>query len=91
MRDDHILGSHPHISILDKVFVETINGDLTVKVEDNTEDGLGIYREEVEDQHQSLADAEIYYAALGGLVLLKIRPYREQQFRYLVFNTRTQK
>ncbi|NOQ16438.1 MAG: AAA family ATPase [Methyloprofundus sp.] len=91
VRDDHALGSHPHISILDKVFVETIHGDLTVKVEDNTEDGLGIYRETVEDQHQSLADAEIYYAALGGLILLKIRPYREEQFRYLVFNVRTQK
>ncbi|WP_031433721.1 DNA repair ATPase [Methylomarinum vadi] len=89
-REDHVQGSHPHISILDKVFVETIGGDLTIKVENNTEDGLGIYREPVEDQHQSLADAEIHYAELGSLILLKIKPYREEHCRYLVFNSRTQ-
>ena len=42
-RDDHVLGRHPHVSILDEVFVETVGGDLTIKVEDNTEDGAGIY------------------------------------------------
>ncbi len=89
-REDHVLGSHPHISILDKVFVETINGDLTVKVENNTEDGLGIYREPVEEQHQSLADAEVAYAELGGLIVIKIRPYRENEVRYLIYNTLTQ-
>ena len=49
-RADHIQGKHPHISILDEVFVETVGGDLTIKVEDNTEDGRGpLYREPVED------------------------------------------
>ena len=88
-REDHVAGSHPHVSILDEVFVETIGGDLTVKVENNTEDGLGIYREPVDDPHQSLADAEIAYAKLGTLILLKIRPYRETEYRYLIFNTLT--
>jgi MoxR-like ATPase len=89
-REMHETGSHPHVNILDSVFVETINGHLTVKIENNTQDGLGVYQEPVEDQTQSLADAEISFAEIGGLVLLKITPYRENQTRYLVYNRRTQ-
>lgn len=89
-REQHVLGDHPHINILDQVFVETVGGDLTIKIEDNTDDGVGIYREAVDDAHQSLADAAIYYANLGGIILLKIKPYREETWRYLVFNTRNQ-
>lgn len=87
-RDHHRHGTHPHISIEDRVFVECVHGDLTIKVEDNTEDGLGIYREPVESPDQTLDDAETYYAILGNLVLLKIRPYLERDFRYLVFSTK---
>ncbi len=89
-REDSVNGRHPHINILDSVFVETINGDLTIKVEDNTEDGHGIYRELVEDKTQSLDDAEILYARLGQLILLKIKPYQEEEWRYLVFNMSNQ-
>lgn len=88
-REDQVGGRHPHLNILDTVFVETVGGDLTVKVENNTESGLGIYSEPVEDKNQSLADAEIAYARLGLLILLRVRPYREQVVRYLIFNTRT--
>ena len=89
-REDHVSGPHPHVSILDEVFVEAVGGDLTVKVEDNTEDGLGVYRELVEDADQALHDADIRFAKIGTLILLKIRPYREEAWRHLVFNTRTQ-
>jgi len=89
-RDDHVMGRHPHVNIEDKVFVETVGGDLTVKVEDNTDDGKGIYAEPVEDRHQSLDDAEVHYAKVGVLILIKILPYREETWRYLVFNTRSQ-
>ncbi|MFU8806197.1 MAG: DNA repair ATPase, partial [Bradymonadaceae bacterium] len=89
-REDHVSGRHPHISIRDKVFVETVGGDLTVKIEDNTEDGQGIYREPVEDQNQALGDAGIHFAELGNLILIRIRPYREEVSRYFVFNTVTQ-
>ncbi len=89
-REDAVNGRHPHINILDTVFVETINGDLTIKVENNTDDGLGIYREAVEDQTQSLDDARIDYAQVGNLILLKILPYREELWRFLIFNTATQ-
>jgi len=90
-REDFVLGRHPHVSILDEVFVETVGGDLTVKVEDNTEDGHGIYREPVADPDQSLDDAEVHYAKVGSLILLKVLPYREDAWRYLVFNARNQK
>ena len=88
-REHQVAGRHPHVNILDKVFVETVGGDLTVKVENNTEDGLGIYREPVDDPRQSLDDAEVAYAEVGTLILIRVLPYREEQRRYLVFNTRT--
>jgi len=87
-REDYVQGKHPHVSILDEVFVETVGGDLTVKIEDNTEDGEGIYRELVDEPHQSLEDAEIHFAKIGGLILLKILPYKEDNWRYFVYNSR---
>ncbi|MCP5473885.1 MAG: DNA repair ATPase [Rhodanobacteraceae bacterium] len=87
-REDHVLGRHAHVNILDTVFVETIGGDLTIKIENNTDTGLGIYSEPVEDKNQALADAEIAYADLPTLILLSIKPYRENHTRYLVYNKR---
>ncbi|MDO3387695.1 DNA repair ATPase [Gilvimarinus sp. SDUM040013] len=89
-RDDIVHGRHAHINILDTVFVETTNGDLTIKTENNTEDGLGVYREPVEDRTQSLDDAEIAYASVGDLILVRVKPYREDEFRYLIFNSLTE-
>ena len=88
-RDMQRMGKHPHISILDKVFVETVGGDLTIKVEDNTDDGFGIYREDVLFPDQTLDDAEFFYADLDNLIALKIKPYQEE-FRYFIFNGKTQ-
>jgi hypothetical protein len=87
-RDMHRYGAHPHIAIEDRLFVECVGGDLTIKVENNTESGKGIYSEPVDNKDQTLDDAEIYYASLGNLMLLKVRPYQEQAFRYLVFNAK---
>lgn len=85
-RDQHQTGKHPHISIEDKVFVETTEGDLTIKIENNTDTGQGIYAEPVEDPNQTLDDAEFYYALIGNLIVMKIRPYQEKKYRYFVFN-----
>ncbi|MFF0092218.1 DNA repair ATPase [Streptomyces canus] len=86
-REDHVLGRHPHVCVQDEVYVETIGGTLTVKVENNTETGEGIHSEPVDEPLQSLADADIAYARVGALILLRIRPYKEETLRYLVFNT----
>ena len=90
-RDQHHYGPHPHISVDDRVFVETVGGDLTIKVENNTASGQGIYAEPVDNADQTLDDAEVYYALLGNLVLLKIRPYQERDFRYLLYNDKLKK
>ena len=73
-RDDQRPGKHPHVSIMDRVFVETVGGDLTIKVQDNTNDGRGIYAEPVDYPDQTLDDAEFSYADLGNLIALRIRP-----------------
>lgn len=86
--DDRRLGTFPHISILDKVFIEATGGDITFKIEDNTQTGKGIYSEKVENKDQQLDDAEYYYADLGNIILIRIKPYQEG-FRAFVFNTRT--
>ncbi|CRK60364.1 FIG01123212: hypothetical protein [Alloactinosynnema sp. L-07] len=88
-RDDHVLGRFPHISILGQVFIETVHGDLTLKVENNTETGEGVYSEPVDEPLQSLADAEVHYAQVGPLILIRVRPYKEPDWRHLVFNTHT--
>ncbi|MGW0393419.1 DNA repair ATPase [Streptomyces sp. NPDC003042] len=88
-RDDHVLGRHPHTSIDGRLFVSTVGGALTVKTENDTETGEGIHREPVDEPLQSLADAEVAYATVGALILLRIRPYKEETRRHLVFNTVT--
>ncbi|MEV0846267.1 DNA repair ATPase [Streptomyces sp. NPDC049954] len=89
-RADHVPGRHPHLSLADgTVFVSAVGGALTVKVENDTESGEGVYREPVAEPLQSLADAEVAYAVVGALVLIRVRPYKEPEARHLVFNTLT--
>ncbi len=88
-RDMHRYGEHPHISILDKVFVETIGGDLTIKIEDNTEDGKGIYNEAVIHVDQTLDDGQYRYADLGNLIALEIKPFQEAP-QYFIYNHKIQ-
>jgi hypothetical protein len=87
-REHFVQGRHPHISIEDEVFVDNLNGALTFKIENNTEAGLGIFEESVEDDNQSLADAGVHYARLGSLIVVKVLPYREEQWRHFVFDTK---
>ncbi|KPV95204.1 ATPase involved in DNA repair [Pseudoalteromonas sp. P1-9] len=89
-RENHIEGTHPHINVRDKIFIDTKGGALTFKVENNTNSGQGIYQESLEDKNQSLADCNLDYAIVGDLVLLRILPYREKIVRYYIYNTRSQ-
>ncbi|MFF3994836.1 DNA repair ATPase [Streptomyces cyaneofuscatus] len=88
-RDAHVPGRHPHIAIGKGggLFVDTLGGTLTVKVADDTESPDGIYEEPVDEPLQSLADADVEYTEAGPLVLLRVRPYKEKSWRYLVFNS----
>lgn len=88
-RDNQVEGAYPHISIEDELFVETTGGDLTIKVENNTASGEGIYTEPVDEPDQTLDDAEFAYARVGPLIVLRVLPYREEVKRHLVFSTRS--
>lgn len=89
-RNNFIAGKHPHISINDKVFVETIGGDLTIKIENNTGTGQGVYSESVDNKLQNLEDADVSFIDSGENILLKIKPYQEENYRYLIYNLLTQ-
>ncbi|MFF8915884.1 DNA repair ATPase [Streptomyces sp. NPDC015032] len=93
-RESHVLGRHPHIAVGGDgdgtgavLFVDTLGGTLTVKTVDDTDAPDGIYEEPVAEPLQSLADADVEHAAIGPLVLLRVRPYNEESWRYLVHNT----
>ncbi|MGW2105431.1 DNA repair ATPase [Streptomyces sp. NPDC001948] len=92
-RESHVLGRHPHIAVGGDgpdnaaLYVDTLGGTLTVKTVNDTDTPDGIYREPVAEPLQSLADAEVEHAAIGPLVLLRVRPYNEESWRYLVFNS----
>lgn len=88
-RDAHVPGRHPHIAIGKSggLFVDTLGGTLTVKVTDDTESPDGIYEEPVDEPLQSLADADVEYAEVGPLTLLRVRPYKETDWRHLVVNS----
>jgi len=89
-RDAFRSGDHPHVSIDNKVFVECVGGDLTIKVEDNTRSGEGIHAESVENPNQKVDDAQFEYAVQGSLVLLKVLPYQEKQWRHFIYNSKLQ-
>lgn len=80
-----------YINLLNILFIEHRKGSLFIKVEDNTENGELVHTEILEDENQSLGDIRLEFAELGSLILLKLLPYREQKWRYLVFNKLTKK
>ncbi|OKJ64265.1 DNA repair ATPase [Streptomyces sp. CB02261] len=88
-RDDHVQGRHPHISLGGRLFVSTVGGALTLKTENDAERAEGVYAEPVDEPLQALADAEVAYAVVGALTLVRVRPYKEEVVRHLVFNALT--
>lgn len=93
-RADHVLGRHPHVAVGGEgdglpIYVSTVGGALTVKADDDTESADGIHAEPVDEPLQSLADADIAHARVGALLIVRVRPYKEDTWRHLVFNTLT--
>lgn len=80
-----------HLNIADTLFVEQKRGTLSLKIENNTLQGQIILREKVEDTNQALGDMRVEYAELEPLLLVRLLPYGEKQWRYWVYNkiTRT--
>ncbi|SED13681.1 ATPase family associated with various cellular activities (AAA) [Streptomyces misionensis] len=84
-RADHVLGREPYVAVPGGLGVSAVGGTLTVR----TRDGEELYAEPVAEPLQSLADAAVAHATTGPLVLLRVRPYKEDTDRYLVFNALT--
>lgn len=80
-RADH---AHGHI-LVQGLRVSTSDGTLTV----TAETGESLFAEPVTEPLQALADAELAHARVGALVLLRVRPYREDTHRHLVVDTLT--
>lgn len=85
-RDLQEQGRAPHLNILDTVFVDNLRGNITFKIENNTSSGEGIFTDPVESDSQSLDDASFEYADLGAVLLVRIQPFNEKQWRYYLFN-----
>ncbi|MCE3029229.1 DNA repair ATPase [Streptomyces sp. CMSTAAHL-2] len=84
-RADHVLGREPYVAVPGGLGVAALGGTLTVRAED----GTLLYAEPVAEPLQSLADAAVAHAGVGPLTLLRVRPYKEDTDRYLVFNALT--
>ncbi|WP_434679911.1 DNA repair ATPase [Pseudomonas sp. R1-18] len=82
-------GRQPCISILDSVYVQLDSGELVLKIENGTACAEALYRHSLAETNQSLPDLQVAYARLGDLILLKVRPYKEEHFHYLVCNLPT--
>ncbi|WP_224749961.1 DNA repair ATPase [Halomonas sp. ML-15] len=85
-RDHQEQGRAPHLNILDTVFIDNLRGNITFKIENNTGSGEGIYADPVESDSQSLDDAAFEYADLGAILLVRILPFNESQWRYYLYN-----
>ncbi|MEU3601653.1 DNA repair ATPase [Streptomyces sp. NPDC006798] len=89
-RDDHTAGPEPRIRVTDGVYVSTVGGTLTVHpAADGSEAPDALFTEPVAEPLQSLADADVSWARVGPLVLLRVRPYNETVVRHLVVHTLT--
>ncbi|MCH0539778.1 DNA repair ATPase [Streptomyces sp. MUM 203J] len=67
-----------------ELYAGTTGGTLTVR------DAEGVlYEEPVTEPLQSLADADIAHARVGALLLLRVRPYKEDTDRYLAVSVTT--
>lgn len=89
-RDDYVTGRFPHINIADEVFLDPRRGTLDLKAEDGTVTGRTVLSEPVEQPEQDLADCAVRYCRLGTLILLGVRPYREERERFYVYGTSTE-
>ncbi|MFE0383242.1 DNA repair ATPase [Streptomyces bungoensis] len=84
-REDHVLGRDPYVAVPGGLGVATVGGRLTVRGPEGEE----LYAEPVEEPLQALADAAVAHAQVGPLLLLRVRPYKEDADRYLVFASLT--
>ena len=87
-REQQVSGRFPHYQIENEIFIDNLGGTLTVKVENNTESGAGIFEEPLADPNQVLDDAQFFTKIFGSLIVVKVLPFRETEWRTLVYDRR---
>lgn len=85
-REHFISGDCPLVNINDSVFVGNTNGAIRIKnkpttmnVENDT-----ILRKELKDSRQSLENASFSYHQVESLFLIKVQPYKEDAYYFIV-------
>ncbi|MCX4758635.1 DNA repair ATPase [Kitasatospora purpeofusca] len=79
-RTDHRQGRPPAVSLSGELLLSTDGGTLRLA----TPDGRNVHEEPLDEPLQALADSDIAHGRLDTLLLVRIKPYREETVRHLV-------
>ncbi|MDY0810624.1 DNA repair ATPase [Kitasatospora purpeofusca] len=79
-RADHRQGRPPAVSLAGELLLSTDGGTLRLA----TPAGRTVHEEPLDEPLQALADSEVAHGRLDTLLLVRIRPYREETVRHLV-------
>ena len=82
-RDDNLDGEF--FLVADRIMISPRRGKVRIMLDDGSAGHLPLLEEEVA-REQTLEDCALAHATLGDLVLLRLRPYTEEQARYYVVN-----
>lgn len=85
-RDCFISGDCPLVNINDSIFVGNTNGFIRIKNKPTTNniENDTILKKELNDSRQSLENASFSYHQVESLYLIKIKPYKEDAYYFIV-------
>ena len=85
-RDRFVSGDCPLVNINDSIFVGNTNGFIRIKnkpTTNNAEKDI-ILKKELKDSRQSLENASFAYHQVESLFLIKVQPYKESAYYFIV-------
>jgi hypothetical protein len=87
-RDLIVEGRWRHYAIAQTIYVGVEHRRIDFRIDDAVDGGRTVHTESVSED-QTLDELQLAYAELGDVVLLRLRPYREDTTRYFVYNRLT--
>jgi hypothetical protein len=89
-REALVSGRWPHLNVLDTLFVGASKGVLDFRIDDPlvslAEGGRSVGSDRVNESEADVAEHRIAAARVGDLVLLRMLPYREEEYRYYAYS-----
>lgn len=85
-RDQILDGRPPLYQLEDLVLVGLVDGKLTFRLVGQVQADAALLTEDVAEPDQSLDDLDLEYALLDRLMVLRVKPYREEQLRTFIVN-----